>query len=129
MSNLSILFIPGSYVLLPVYHLVFDAVSAAEHDIKGIHLPTIGPSSRQGREGPAPSMYDDAAIIAQEGEKLADQGKDVILVTRMPRYQCLKVQRDWEKRRESPKANLEASFNSLTWPVLSLLLAIQPGHS
>lgn len=80
MSKPSIIFIPGSYVLLPVYQPLFDAVSKAGYEIKGIHPPTVGLSSRQGRDGPAPSMYDDAAVIAQEVEKLADQGKDVILM-------------------------------------------------
>lgn len=67
-------------MLLPVYQQIFDAVSEAGYEIKGIHPPTVGPSSRQGRDGPAPSMYDDAAVIAQEAEKLADRGKDVILL-------------------------------------------------
>lgn len=59
---------------------MFDAVSKAGYDIKGIHLPTIGPSSRQGRDHPAPSMLDDAVAIALEVERLADQGKDIVLV-------------------------------------------------
>ncbi|KAI9878590.1 MAG: hypothetical protein M1823_006940, partial [Watsoniomyces obsoletus] len=80
MSKPSIVFVPGSYVLLPVYQPLFDAASKAGYEIKGIHPPTVGPSSRQGGDGPAPSMYDDAAVIAQEVEKLADQGKDVILM-------------------------------------------------
>ena len=80
MSKPSIIFIPGSYVLLSVYQPLFDAVSKAGYEIKGIHPPTVGLRSRQGRDGPAPSMYDDAAMIAQETEKLADQGKDVILM-------------------------------------------------
>jgi len=80
MSKPSIIFIPGSYVLLPAYQNLLDAISAAGYEVKGIHLPTIGLSSRQGRDGPAPSMYDDAAVIAQEAEKLADQGKDVVLM-------------------------------------------------
>ncbi|KAK5943066.1 hypothetical protein PMZ80_004071 [Knufia obscura] len=80
MSKPIILFIPGAYVLLPVYQPLFDAVSNAGYEIKGIHPPTVGLSSRQGRDGPAPSMYDDAAVIAQEVERLADQGKNVILM-------------------------------------------------
>ncbi|KAI1624495.1 Alpha/beta hydrolase fold-1 [Exophiala viscosa] len=80
MSKPSILFIPGSYVLLPAYQHLLDAVSRAGYEIQGIHLPTIGLNSRQGRDGPAPSTYDDAAVIAQEAEKLADQGKDVVLM-------------------------------------------------
>ena len=94
MSDVSIIFIPGSYVLLPGYQQLFDAVSKAGVDIKGLHPPTVGPSSRQGRDGPAPSMYDDATAIAQEAERLADQGKDVILMGHsyagIPMSQCTK---------------------------------------
>ena len=79
MSKPTVVFIPGSYVLLKAYQPLFDAVSSAGYDIKGVHLPTIGPSARQGRDGPAPSMYDDADMIAREVETLADQDKDVIL--------------------------------------------------
>lgn len=80
MTKPSIVFIPGSYVLLSAYHSFLNAISDAGYEVKSIHLPTIGLSSREGRPGPAPSMYDDAAVIADEVEKLADQGKEVILV-------------------------------------------------
>jgi hypothetical protein len=80
MSKPSILFFPGSFVLVSLYQPIFDAVSEAGYEIKGIHPPSVGPSSRQGRDGPAPSMYDDAAMVAQEAERLADQGKDVIII-------------------------------------------------
>ncbi len=80
MSKPAIIFIPASYVLLPVYQPLFNAVSEADYEIKGIHLATIGLRSRQGRDGAAPSMYDDAAMIAREVENFADQGKDVILM-------------------------------------------------
>ena len=80
MAKPSILFFPGSFVLVSVYQPIFDAVSAAGYEITGIHPPSIGPGSRQGRDGPAPSMHDDAAVVAAKVEKLADQGKDVILI-------------------------------------------------
>ncbi|KIV87264.1 hypothetical protein PV11_02819 [Exophiala sideris] len=80
MSKPSIIFVPGSYVLFPAYQNLLDAISGAGYEVHGIHPPTVGPRSRQGRDGPAPSMYDDAAVIAQEAEKLAEQGKDVILM-------------------------------------------------
>ena len=80
MSKPSIIFVPGSYCLLSLYQALFDGVFKAGYEIKGIHLPTIGPSSRQGRESPAPSIYEDAVVIAEEVKKLADQGKDVIVM-------------------------------------------------
>jgi hypothetical protein len=66
MSKPSILFIPGSYTLLSVFQPLFDAVSREGYEIKGIHLPAVGPSSRRGRDTPGSSMDDDAAVIAQE---------------------------------------------------------------
>lgn len=75
----AILYIPGSFSPLHLFQPLFDGVSKEGLDIKGIHLPTIGLSSREGRPGPAPSMYDDAAVITKEISMLAEQGKDVIL--------------------------------------------------
>lgn len=80
MSEPSILFFPGSFVLVSVYQPIFDAVSAAGYEINGVHPPSIGPSSRLGRDGPAPSMHDDSAFVAREVEKLANDGKDVVLI-------------------------------------------------
>ncbi|KAH8705739.1 Alpha/Beta hydrolase protein [Talaromyces proteolyticus] len=80
MSKPSIIFIPGSYTLLSDYQPLFDAVSKEGYEINGIHPPTVGSGRRQGRDGLAPSMYDDAEAIAEEAEKLANQGKDVILM-------------------------------------------------
>ncbi len=80
MSKPSILFIPGSFVLPELYDPVVEAVRAKGCDIKVLHLPSVGPSARTGREGPAPSMHDDAAFVAREVEKLADEGKEVVLM-------------------------------------------------
>jgi alpha-beta hydrolase superfamily lysophospholipase len=94
MSKPSVLFVPGSYCLLSLYQPLFDAVTEAGYEIIGVHPPTVGPSSRQGRDGPAPSMYDDAEVIAKKVEELADQGKDVILMGHsyggVPMSQCTK---------------------------------------
>ncbi|KIW65443.1 hypothetical protein PV04_07702 [Phialophora macrospora] len=79
-SKPSILLIPGSFALPEFYEPVFELVRAKGYDIQGLHKPTVGLSARQPRPGPLPTMYDDAAYIAGEAEKLADEGKDVILV-------------------------------------------------
>ncbi|KIW13901.1 hypothetical protein PV08_06682 [Exophiala spinifera] len=80
MSNTSILFFPGSYCLTSLYQPLLDAVTEAGYEIKAIHPPTVGPRSRQGYAHKAPSMYDDASVLAREVEQLADEGKDVIIV-------------------------------------------------
>ncbi|EXJ56910.1 hypothetical protein A1O7_07254 [Cladophialophora yegresii CBS 114405] len=79
-SKPSILLIPGSFALPEFYEPVFELVRAKGYDIRGLHKPTVGLSARQPRPGAPPTMYDDAAYIAGEAEKLADEGKDVILV-------------------------------------------------
>ena len=76
----SILLVPGSFGLPEFYEPVFELVRAKGYDIQGLHKPSVGPSAGQPRPGPPPTMYDDAAHIANAAEKLADEGKDVIVV-------------------------------------------------
>jgi hypothetical protein len=80
MSKPSILLIPGSFALPSFYDNIVDAVAAKGYEIKALHNPSSGIAPNEGREGAPPTMYDDAANIAKEAEKLADEGKDVILV-------------------------------------------------
>lgn len=80
MAKPSILFIPGSFGLPEFYDPVFDLVRAKGYEIRGLHKPSVGLSAGQPRPGVPATMYDDAAHIAGEAEKLVDAGKDVILV-------------------------------------------------
>lgn len=80
MSKPSIVFVPGSYVLVSAYQPILEALSDQGYEVTAVTLPTIGPASRQGRDEPAPPMYEDAEAIAQEVKKISDQGKDVIIV-------------------------------------------------
>lgn len=77
----SIIFIPGSFAFPQLYDPVFDIVRGKGHEIRGLHLPSVGLPSGQPRPGQPPSMYDDAAHIAAEVQKLVDEGRNVILVT------------------------------------------------
>ncbi|MCJ1476325.1 hypothetical protein MMC13_004991 [Lambiella insularis] len=79
MSKPLILLIPGSFALPEFYDLVVNAVMARGYEMRGLHLPTVGLKTGP-RGGTPPTMYDDAAFIAKETEKLADEGKDVILI-------------------------------------------------
>ncbi|KAF2502696.1 alpha/beta-hydrolase [Lophium mytilinum] len=81
MSRPSILLIPGASALPEFYDSVVDPVKAKGYDIRGLHMPSVGLEAGAGRKGSSPSMFDDAALIANEVEKLADEGKDVILIT------------------------------------------------
>ena len=80
MGKLSILLIPGSFAVPEFYDQTLEPVIAKGYEIKGLHLPTVGLKAREGRPGPAPTMYDDAAFIDTAVEELADQGKDVIVI-------------------------------------------------
>lgn len=80
MSKPTILLVPGSFALPEFYNELFDKVRARGYEIQGIHKPSVGLSAGQGRPGPPPSMYDDAAHIAKEVERVADTGKDVVLI-------------------------------------------------
>lgn len=79
MSKPSILLIPGAMGIPEFYQNVIDAVTAQGIEILGLHLPSAGLKTGP-REGALPTMYDDAVFIAKETERLADKGKDVILL-------------------------------------------------
>ena len=79
MSKPSILFIPGSFAPPELYDTVVNAVATKGYEIRALHLPSVGLKTGL-REGEPPTMYDDATFIAKEIEKLADEGKDVIIV-------------------------------------------------
>ena len=76
----SILFVPGSFFRPEFYESIFDIVRKKGYDIRGLHIPTVGLSAGQPRPGVPANMYDDAAYIAKEAEKLIGEGRDVILV-------------------------------------------------
>lgn len=94
MPKPTIFFVTGSYCLPSLYQPIFDGVKKAGFDIQSVHLPTVGLGPRQGREEQAPSMYDDAALIAKLVQELVDQGKDVIITGHsyggIPMTECTK---------------------------------------
>ncbi|KAK7942537.1 uncharacterized protein PG986_011650 [Apiospora aurea] len=72
----SMLIIPGASALPELYQPVVDAVTKQGIHIQALHLPSIG-----AKPGTPPTLSDDAACIAQHIARLADAGKDVVLVT------------------------------------------------
>jgi len=65
-------------------------------ETKALHIPSVGLKSGPMEEVP-PTMYDDAAFIAQEAKKLADDGNDVILIdTLMEAFQRQRARRGLE---------------------------------
>ncbi|KEY65354.1 hypothetical protein S7711_01864 [Stachybotrys chartarum IBT 7711] len=74
----SIIMLPGSFVPASVLYPVRDAVSGQGFEFLALDLATVRlPNDTR----TPPSMYDDAALIIREVEKLADQGKDVIVIS------------------------------------------------
>ncbi|KAJ7185439.1 Alpha/beta hydrolase fold-1 [Mycena filopes] len=69
-----IIIIPGSFCPLEYYEPVIADLRAHGYSVHGVELETVG------RRDKAPGMYDDAATIAAVASRLADEGKDVVLV-------------------------------------------------
>ncbi|KAK7752316.1 hypothetical protein SLS62_005652 [Diatrype stigma] len=80
MSKRSLLLIPGAFAVPDLYDSLVNAVAAKGYEIKALHMPSVAPATGP-KEGEPPTMYDDAAFIAKEAESLADEGKDVIIMT------------------------------------------------
>ncbi|KAF2489457.1 alpha/beta-hydrolase [Lophium mytilinum] len=74
-TNPTILIVPGSFSPPYFYTPISDSLRAAGYDTYVIYLPSIGR-----KPGPAPTMLDDAAYIADAATKVADEGKDILLV-------------------------------------------------
>ncbi|KAI2775264.1 alpha/beta-hydrolase [Daldinia loculata] len=79
MSKPTILIVGGSFAPPEIYDNIVDAIAAKGYNIKALHYPSVG--LRAGpRPEKLPTMYDDAAFVAKEVSKLADEGKDIVLV-------------------------------------------------
>ncbi|KAI6085212.1 Alpha/beta hydrolase fold-1 [Hypoxylon rubiginosum] len=79
MGQLSMLIVPGASALPEFYSPAIDIVAARGFEIKALHIPSVGIPGP--REGPPPTMYDDAKFVATHVKDLADAGNDVILIT------------------------------------------------
>jgi pimeloyl-ACP methyl ester carboxylesterase len=70
----SIIVIPGSFAPLAFWAPIIADLKAHGYDAHGIELETVG------RRDKAPGLYDDAAKVAALASRLADEGRDVVLV-------------------------------------------------
>ncbi|KAJ7342545.1 Alpha/beta hydrolase fold-1 [Mycena albidolilacea] len=70
----AIVIIPASFSPLSLYSAVIADLESHGYSVHGVELQTVG------RREKAPSMYDDAAAVASVASKLAEEGKDVVLV-------------------------------------------------
>jgi pimeloyl-ACP methyl ester carboxylesterase len=75
MATPVILIVPGGFTPPEAYTNIVSRVVEAGHAIEALHLPSIGYKTNI-----PGTMQDDAAFVASEITKHADEGKDVILV-------------------------------------------------
>ncbi|KAJ7797023.1 Alpha/Beta hydrolase protein [Mycena olivaceomarginata] len=75
MTKPTIIVIPGSFSAISGYAAVIAEFEAHGYAVHGIELETVGR-----RAGKAPDMYADSAKVAALVSKLADEGKDVVLM-------------------------------------------------
>ncbi|CAG8970987.1 hypothetical protein HYALB_00007655 [Hymenoscyphus albidus] len=110
MSKPSIIFVTGSFSVPALYDSMFEAVRARGYEIQGFHHLTAGLRAREGRPGEPPTMYDDAAALHAMAEKLADEGKDVILVSHsyggVPVSECTKGVSKIEREQQGKKGGI-----------------------
>lgn len=111
MAKPSILFVTGSFALPVFYDEIINAIAANGYETKALHLPSVGLDSGLGREGGLlPTMYDDAAFIAKEVVKLADEGKEVVIVAHSyggtPSSECPKGLGKEERQKQGKKGGL-----------------------
>lgn len=71
----TLVLVPGSFVPPSFYTNVISAFSSKGYSIQAVDTCTVGK-----KPGAPPTMYDDAAHIASVVSKLADEGKDIVLV-------------------------------------------------
>ncbi|CAI6301247.1 unnamed protein product [Periconia digitata] len=77
MSVPSVVFVPGSFAPASLYYPLVESVVARGIEAQAINLPTV---HLPGDDRIAPSLYDDGDFIASTIEKLADKGRDVIVI-------------------------------------------------
>lgn len=94
MSKPSILFVPGSFTPGHAYNNLVENVAARGYDMRALQMPSVRLETESPAARKPPSMYEDAAFIASQVEALADQGRDVIIISHsyggVPATECVK---------------------------------------
>lgn len=81
MSKPSILLVPGSFTPAHVYDNVVEKVAAKGYDIRALQIPSVRLETESPTSREPPSMYKDAAFIASQAAALADDGREVIIIS------------------------------------------------
>ena len=75
-SKLAIVLIPGSFTVAAMYYPLQDLLAAAGYDV---YVNTLPSASRNAPESPA-SLSDDARFFGKIIERIADYGRDIIVL-------------------------------------------------
>ncbi|KAI1762507.1 alpha/beta-hydrolase [Hypoxylon sp. FL1150] len=133
MPTPSILFIPGSFAPAEFYDNIVNAVTAKGHEMKALHYPSIGLKTGPQREGP-PTMYDDAAFIANEISRLSDDGKEVMLVAHsyggIPATESLRgLTKDERQKQGKPGGVVRVAYMTVLLPAVGSSAADMLGNT
>lgn len=94
MSKPSILIVPGSFTPGHAYNNLVEKVAARGYDIRALQMPSVRLETESPTARMPPSMYEDAAFIASQATALADEGKDVVIISHsyggVPTTECVK---------------------------------------
>ncbi len=109
MSCPTILLVAGSFGLPELYDGVVRGAASKGIEVVVPRLPSVGLKTGP-REGELPTMYDDAALIAREIGRLADSGKDVVVVSHsyggVPATESVKGLTKDQRRQEGKKGGV-----------------------
>jgi alpha-beta hydrolase superfamily lysophospholipase len=110
--------VPGSFNYSAIYNSLIEKFTSLGHSLHAMELQTVGK-----RPGPLPTIYDDAASIASELEKLADEGKEIVLVGHsyggIPVSQCMKgLSREAREKAGKPGGVVRVAYLTALVPAL-----------
>jgi len=104
-SKPALILVTGSFSSPDFYNNIIGPLRSRGYEVAAPQLRTVGK-----KPGPAPSMYDDAALIADEITNFADQGKDVMLIAHSyggtPASQSVKGLSKAEREKEGKKGGV-----------------------
>lgn len=105
MNKPTILIVPGGFTLPKLYSDVITHVASKGYSIQALHLPSVGYKTNI-----PGTMQDDAAFIASEISKYADEGKDVVLIAHsyggLPATESTKGLNKAERQRQGKSGGL-----------------------
>ena len=118
MDKPTILIVPGGFTLPELYSDVTTHVASEGYSVQALHLPSVGYKTNV-----PGTMQDDAAFIASEISKHANEGKDVVLIAHsyggLPATESTKGLSKVDRRRQGNSGGLVrlAYISSIILPV------------